>query len=90
MVDKSRRNFINDFFVKSAIKCVYEYRKAHDDAKNDLDYFDSFESAYPLISESYSFLEDEAERLGIDIKGMTKLEIVKEIYQRDKNHRPYG
>jgi hypothetical protein len=86
MVEKSRRSFFNDFFVKNTIKCVSESLKAYEDAKNDLAYFDSFESAYPLISESYSFLEDEAERLGIDIKGMTKLEIVKEIYQRDKNH----
>lgn len=86
MVDKSRRSFLSDFFVKNTLKCVSEAHKAYQDTKNDLAYFDSFESAYPLISESYSFLEDEASRLGIDIRGMTKLEIVKEIYHRDKNH----
>jgi len=85
MVDKARRSFFNDFFVKNAAKCVSEAHKAYEDTKNDLDYFNSFESAYPLISESYSFLEDEAIRLGIDIGGMTRLEVVKEIYQRDKN-----
>ncbi|MFA5467114.1 MAG: hypothetical protein WC251_04605 [Candidatus Izemoplasmatales bacterium] len=86
MVDKSRRSFFNEFFVKNTIKCVSEAHKAYEDTKNDLAYFNSFESAYPLISESYSFLEDEAIRLGINMEGMTKLEIVKEIYRRDKEH----
>jgi len=86
MVDKSRRSFFNEFFVRNTIKCVSEAHKAYEDTKNDLAYFNSFESAYPLISESYSFLEDEAIRLGIDTEGMTKLEIVKEIYRRDKEH----
>ncbi|OPL15278.1 MAG: hypothetical protein AVO39_02470 [delta proteobacterium MLS_D] len=85
MIDKSRRSFFNEFFVKNAIKCVSEAHKAYEDTKNDLDYFNSFESAYPLISESYSFLEDEVIRLGIDTEGMTKLEIVREIYERNKN-----
>ncbi len=83
MVDKSRRSFFNDYFLKTAVKCISEGREAYEKTKNDLDYFDSFESAYPLISESYSFLEDEAQRLGIDVTGMTKLEIVKEIYRKD-------
>ncbi|HQF83360.1 MAG TPA: hypothetical protein PLX58_00165 [Smithellaceae bacterium] len=86
MIDKTRRNFFYDFFVKNSIKCVSEALKAYKGTQNELDYFNSFESAYPLISESYSFLDDEVERLGIDTEGMTKLEIVREIYQRDKKY----
>jgi len=84
MVDKSRRTFFNEYFVKNTIRFVTEVHKAYEDTKNDLDYFDSFESAYPLISESYSFLEDEVKRLGIDTTGKSKLEIVEEIYQKNK------
>ena len=83
-VDESRRRFFNDYFVKNTIHFVADVRDAYKETQNDLAYFNSFESAYPLISESYSFMEDEAERLGINISGLSKLEIVKEIYERNK------
>jgi len=96
MTDLSRRRFFNDYF-KNTIRLVGELREAYAEVKteiadasaetkNDLDYFDSFESAYPLISESSYFLEDEVARLHIDTQGMTQLDIVKEIYQRNKQH----
>jgi predicted nuclease with TOPRIM domain len=95
MTDLSRRSFFNDFFLKSTINLIAELQEAYTEvktefeefsaeAKNKQDYFDSFESAYPLISESSYFLEDEVARLGVDTKGMTQLEIVKEIYNRNK------
>lgn len=95
MTDFSRRSFFNDFFLKNTINLIAELRGAYTEVKTELekvsgetknkqDYFDSFESAYPLISESSYFLEDEVARLGVDTKDMTQLEIVKEIYHRNK------
>jgi hypothetical protein len=49
-----------------------------------MDYFQSFETAYALISENLPFLEEEAERLHIDTEGKSKLQIVKEIYEKNK------
>ncbi|MCK9230175.1 MAG: hypothetical protein M0Q23_03130 [Syntrophales bacterium] len=83
-VDQSRRRFFNDYFIKNTIRAIVEFHETYKETRNDLAYFESFESAYPLISESYSFLEDEAKRLDIDTTGMSKLEIVKEIYDRNK------
>ncbi len=94
-MDTSRRRFFNDYFLKNTIHLIAEIhgayeegKKAYEETKSDLNYFDSFESAYPLISESSYFLEDEAARLGIDPKDMTELEIVKKIYFTDKKKRP--
>ncbi len=97
MTDLSRRNLFNDYFFKNTIRLIAEIQKVYTDVKtevadacaetkNDLDYFDSFESAYPLISESSYFLDDEVARLKIDTKDMTQLEIVKEIYKRNKQN----
>ena len=95
MADFSRRNFFNDFFLKKTKNLISELMEAYTEvkseieevsaeAKNKQDYFDSYESAYPLISETSYFLEDEVARIGVDTKGMTQLEIVKEIYHRNK------
>lgn len=97
MPDMSRRHLFSDYFVKNTIRFIDEIQKsctdvkneievACADTKNDLDYFNSFESAYPLISESAYFMEDEVARLKIDTKDMTQLEIVKEIYIRNKQN----
>jgi hypothetical protein len=84
MVDKSRRNFFNDFFFKNAVRFVSEACDSYQRAKSDLDYFHSFESAYTLISENLPFIEEEVERLHLDTEGKSKLEIVKEIYEKSK------
>ncbi|OPY83888.1 MAG: hypothetical protein A4E71_02865 [Smithella sp. PtaU1.Bin162] len=97
MADMSRRSFFHDYFFKNAMSVLTEAQKGYSavkselqeacaETKNDLNYFDSFESAYPLISESAYFLDDEVARLKIDTTGMTQLEIVKEIYRRNKQH----
>ena len=63
MTDISRRGFFHDYFLKNTVNLLTEVQKAYTEVKaevqeacaetkNDLDYFNSFESAYPLISES--------------------------------------
>jgi hypothetical protein len=97
MPDMSRRRLFGNYFLKNAVRLIDEIQKsctevkteigvACAEVKSDLDYFDSFESAYPLISESAYFMEDEVARLKIDTKDMTQLEIVKEMYIRNKKN----
>jgi len=48
---------------------------------NKKDYFESFFSCYPLLSEApYDQLIDAANMLGIDVTNKSKLEIAKEIF----------
>ena len=45
-------------------------------------YFDSFESAYPFLSEvSMEMLYQAAEQVGIDPTGMSKIELARAVYQ---------
>ncbi len=45
------------------------------------DYFKSFYSCYPLLSEApYNLLAEAAQKLGIEIQGKSKLELAKEIF----------
>ena len=85
MVDRSRRSFFKDFFLKKPVRLAAETYESYQEATVDSDYFESFESAYTLISENLPFIEEEAHRLAIDTAGKSKLEIVKEIYERNKD-----
>ena len=93
----SRRNFFSNY-LQSSVRLVADLQKAYSEVKTelqdvckgsegDLNYFESFESAYPLISETAYFLDDEVARLQIDTKDMTDLEIVKAIYNKDRQQK---
>ena len=85
MVDKKRRGFFNEFFVKNTVRFVADTYDSYKKAKGDLEYFESYETAYTLIAENLPFIEDEAKRLNITTEGKSKLEIVKEIYDKNKD-----
>jgi len=82
MVDRLRRLFFSDL-VHSPLTILSKIC-GYAEPKEKEDYFDSYESAYTLISESLPFLEDEIERLNIDATGKTNLEVVKEIYKSSR------
>ncbi len=84
MVDKSKRNFLSNFFVKDPVRFVAEAYDSYNKAKGENEYFESFETAYTLISENLPFIEEEVKRLNIDTTGKSKLEIVREIYEKGK------
>jgi len=87
-MDKVRRMFFKDYFIRDTVKLIQEAREAFQEEKARADYFESFETAYPLISETMLFMDDEVEKLGIDITGKTKLKIVEEIYsKRNKDNK---
>ena len=83
MINKSRRNLLNDL-VENSVQLLAETYDSFSDEydESDPDYFQSYESAYTLISETLPFLDDEVERLKIDVTGKSQLEIVKEIYEK--------
>lgn len=84
MIDKSRRSFFKNFFLKKPFQIFNQAYDSYQESIMDVDYFESFESAYTFISENMPFIEDEVERLNIETKGKSKLEIVKEIYEKNK------
>lgn len=49
---------------------------------NERDYFSSFETCYPLLSESGELLMEEALKKGIDVRGKSKMDIAREVFSR--------
>lgn len=76
-----------DFFKKAFPAYVYRVgemvaNEAGFNDKKEKDYFDSFESAYPFLSEvSMEMLYQAAEQLGINPQGLSKLELAKMVYE---------
>lgn len=77
-----------DFFKKAFPAYVYRVTEMFADEaglnekESKKDYFDSFESAYPFLSEvSMEMLFQSAAQLGIDPTGKTKLQLAKLVYE---------
>jgi hypothetical protein len=87
-MNTERRHFFREYLVKNILRSLVNTREAYEQTVADMAYFESFESAYPLISESSFFIEGEVERLGIDPRGKSKLELVKEINGLSKRELP--
>jgi hypothetical protein len=81
-MNKSRRNFAKNFFKRSIARLT-EAKSAYERGISESEYFQSFENAYPLISEYYNYLEDEARRLGIDTRNKSKLDLAREVYMQN-------
>lgn len=76
-----------DFFTKAFPAYVYRVgemvaKESGLNEKENKGYFDSFESAYPFLSEvSMEMLYQAATQLGIDPQGLSKLELAKLVYE---------
>ena len=77
-----------DFFIRGFPASVFKMSEmfvetaglAEEEKK---EYFDSFESCYPLLNEApYDMLVDSANKLGISIEGKDKLTLAKEIFSK--------
>lgn len=77
----NRRNFFTKGFPSYFFKMGEAFAVTSGMKKNEKDYFDSFESCYPLLSEvSYEMMVQAAEQLNIPIDGKDKMTLAKEIY----------
>ncbi|MBW2038363.1 MAG: hypothetical protein JRI46_02025 [Deltaproteobacteria bacterium] len=86
-IDKSRRDFLTrDVFSKAArfLNEMMDSYKEGDSLKEEDDYFKSFESCYPLLSESGELLIEEAMKMGIEVEGKSKLEIAREVFKPEQ------
>jgi len=79
-MDITKRAFFTKTILQKALACIGQTTAAFKRGQTEADYFHSFESAYPMISECYEFIEDEAEKLGIDTTNKSKLELVREVH----------
>ncbi len=52
--------------------------------ESEYNYFNSFETCYPLLSESGELLMEEALKRGIDVKEKSKMDIAREIFSREE------
>jgi len=81
--DKNRRNFLSGDLIRALRELLDEVRNPSPESSAVApDYFESFETCYPLLSEAGELLMEEAARLGIDVKGKDRVEIAKEIFSR--------
>ena len=77
-----------DFFTKAFPAYVYKVSSAFIETAGlteeaEKDYFESFNSCYPLLNEApYDMLVDAANKLGIPIEGKDKLTLAKEIFSK--------
>jgi hypothetical protein len=87
-MDESRRNFlVRDLWRETVRLFREEFSPAP--GKEDLpereDYFESFETCYPLLSEAGPLLMEEARRLGLQTEGKSRIEIAKEIFSTPRD-----
>ncbi len=86
-MDETRRNFFKNFLGGNILKLASQVQDSFQLGKADAEYFQSFETSYPLISEYMEFVEDEIRDLKIDPTGKSKLEIAEEIYRKKGENR---
>lgn len=76
-----------DFFTKGLPSYLYSlgagFMQEAGSGPEKKEYFDSFESAYPFLSEvSMEMLYQAAAQVGIDPTGKSKLELAREVYEK--------
>lgn len=81
-MSQSRRKFFKNYCFSGTVSLIEDVQKSFKEAVSNADYFDSYETSYPLISEYSYYLEDEIKELGINTKGKSTLEIVEAVYEK--------
>jgi hypothetical protein len=79
-VDKSRRDFFTRDLLGSGVRLLEELIGLNRVEDPKRDYFESFESCYPLLSEAGEMLIEEAVRRGIRVEGRSREEIARDLF----------
>ncbi|HRT62435.1 MAG TPA: hypothetical protein P5551_08770 [Syntrophales bacterium] len=79
-VDKSRRSFLTRDLLRAGVRLLEEVTGTNRAETPKRDYFESFESCYPLLSEAGEMLIEEAVRRGIRVEGRSREEIARELF----------
>ncbi len=79
-VDESRRGFLTRDLLGAGIKLLEELTGSKKVEAPKQDYFESFESCYPLLSEAGEMLIEEAVRRGIRVEGRSREEIARDLF----------
>jgi hypothetical protein len=79
-VDKSRRHFLTRDLIGSGVRLIEELIGPNRVKDPKRDYFESFESCYPLLSEAGEMLIEEAVRRGIRVEGRSREEIARDLF----------
>lgn len=82
--DKSRRTFLTTELFKVITGSIVDGARNDIRDESEYDYFNSFETCYPLLSESGELLMEEALKKGIDVRGKSKVDIAREIFSREE------
>jgi hypothetical protein len=83
--DKQRRNFLTKGLFRVITGLIADGgHNSNDREGNQCDYFSSFETCYPLLSESGELLMEEALKKGIDVRGKSKMEIAREVFSQEE------
>jgi Sec-independent protein translocase protein TatA len=84
MADMSKRYFLQGL-ARSLGRALAIYQKEYSKVEQEAEkasFFDSYENSYPLTLAEDDLLLDAAERAGIEIEGRDKLEISRELFEK--------
>ncbi|HVO65123.1 MAG TPA: hypothetical protein VMT12_01465 [Syntrophales bacterium] len=82
--DKSRRTFLTKDLFRAVTGLIADGLRNNNVREiSKYDYFSSYETCYPLLSESGELLMDEARKKGIDIRGKNKMDIAREVFTKE-------
>ena len=83
--DKSRRTFLTKDLFRVITGLIADgSRNINIREGSECDYFSSYETCYPLLSESGELLMKEALKKGIDVRGKSKMDIAREVFSREE------
>lgn len=79
-IDKSRRSFLTRDLIGAGVRLLEELIGTDRAEGPKRDYFESFESCHPLLSEAGEMLIEEAVRRGVRVEGRSREEIARDIF----------
>jgi hypothetical protein len=87
-MEPTNRRFFTSEVLRKAFSLASEIKGAYKEGQHSSDYFESFESCYPLISEYAYFIDDEVKTLELDTHGMNSKEITQQVYELNQKRQP--